>query len=438
MRYTGAFPFPPVPITVHDQTPHVPPPPYPEGEDPKRESLAPSRPPPPGNPPDLRLRCRVDGPGDRQEPGACSGFFGGSDFVWGSLIGIFLGAMSGGYWLGGWMSERWPRQVLLNALLAAAGAFTLLLPLWAAPLCRALAGGPEGWVDLGPRLGPLTAALILFALPSLLMGVASPFAVRLLARDLERVGAVAGRLYAVGTLGSIVGTLVAAFWLIPAFGVNTILTAIGAALVATTVFTLPIGRPALVILGIGAGLLALRLLIAPPVLLAQPAKGRFEIVESRDSAYSAMTVVDHLLPGPGGRMAPVARQLRFGKYVQGAVFVHPWQQRGREHWSAAPYTDLFHLTKLFAPELKRVLFVGGGVGVGPRSFRRHYPQAQIDLVEIDPVVVDSPSSISTSSPTSGCGSTSRTEEPACAEIPTSGGMRSSSTPSASVGGCPFT
>jgi predicted membrane-bound spermidine synthase len=315
-------------------------------------------------------------------------FFGSSVFVWGSLIGIFLGAMSGGYWLGGWLSERWPRQVLLNGLLAAAGAFTLLLPLWASPLCRALAGGPEGWVDLGPRLGPLTAALILFALPSLLMGVASPFAVRLLAPDLQRVGAVAGRLYAVGTLGSIVGTLLTAFWLIPAFGVNTILTGIGAVLVATAAFTLPIGRAALVILGIGAGLLALRLLIAPPVLLAQPAKGRLEIVESRDSAYSAMTVVDHRLPGPGGQMAPVARQLRFGKYIQGAIFVHPWQQRGLEHWSAVPYTDLFHLARLFTPDMKRVLFIGGGVGVGPRSFRRHYPEAWIDLVEIDPVVLE--------------------------------------------------
>ena len=96
-------------------------------------------------------------------------FFGSSVFVWGSLIGIFLGAMSGGYWLGGWLSERWPRQVLLNALLAAAGAFTLLLPLWAAPLCQALAGGPEGWVDLGPRLGPLTAALGLFLLGMIIM-----------------------------------------------------------------------------------------------------------------------------------------------------------------------------------------------------------------------------------------------------------------------------
>ena len=169
---------------------------------------------------------------------------------------------------------------------------------------------------------------------------------------------------------------------------NTILTGIGAVLVATTAFTLPVGRPALLILGIGAGLLALRLLIAPPVLLAQPAEGRFEIVESRDSAYSAMTVVEHRLPGPGGRMAPVARQLRFGKYVQGAIFVHPWQQRGREHWSAVPYTDLFHLARLFTPEINRVLFIGGGVGVGPRSFRRHYPQAHIDLMEIDPVVVE--------------------------------------------------
>jgi hypothetical protein len=67
------------------------------------------------------------------------------------------------------------------------------------------------------------------------------------------------------------------------------------------------------------------------VALAQPAQGRFELVERRDSAYASMEVVDHWLPGPGGREAPVARQLRFGRYVQGAIFVHPWQQRGREH-----------------------------------------------------------------------------------------------------------
>jgi spermidine synthase len=220
------------------------------------------------------------------------------------------------------------------------------------------------------------------------MGVASPFAVRLLAADLERVGAVAGRLYAIGTLGSIAGTLVTAFWLIPAFGVNAILTAIGATLIATAALTLPIGRIGFTLLGTGIGLLALRLLVEPPVLLAQPAKGRFEIIETRDSAYSSMTLVDHLFPRPDGREVPVARQLRFGRYVKGAIFVHPWQQRGREHWSAAPYTDLFHLVRLFRPRMERVLFIGGGVGVGPRSFRRHYPRAHIDLVEIDPVVVE--------------------------------------------------
>jgi predicted membrane-bound spermidine synthase len=204
-------------------------------------------------------------------------WFGGSVFVWGSLIGIFLGAMSGGYWLGGWLSERWPTQVLLNALLAAAGGFTLLLPLWAAPLCAAQA-------DLGPRLGPLTAALVLFAPPSLLKGVASPFAVRLLASDLTGVGAVVGRLYALGTLGSIAGTLVTAFWLIPALGVSAILTGIGALLVATAALTLPLGRAGVGLLAAGAGLLALRLLLAPPELLAQPAQGRFVLVEARDSA----------------------------------------------------------------------------------------------------------------------------------------------------------
>ncbi len=91
---------------------------------------------------------------------------------------------------------------------------------------------------------------------------------------------------------------------------------------------------------------------------------------------------------PGDQTQPVVRQLRFGKYVQGAIFVHPWQRRGREHWSAAPYTDLFHLVRLFTPELEAGTVHQRGAGVGPRSFRRHYPQAHIDLVEIDRVVVE--------------------------------------------------
>lgn len=314
-------------------------------------------------------------------------FFGSSVFVWGSLIGIFLGSISGGYLLGGWLSKRWPRQVLLNALLAAAGGFTLLLPLWAGPFCQAIAV-PAGGLELGPRYGPLFATLILFALPSVLIGVAPPFAVRLLARDVAGVGAVAGQLYAIGTLGNIAGTLVTAFWLIPLFGIHNILTGIGALLVATAVFTLPLGRPAVLLLAGGALLLAVRLAIVPPVILAAPAKGRFEIIEERDSPYTHMRVVQHWLPIRTLGEQPVTTYLKFGKYIQGGIFVNPWQQRGREHWSTGECTDMFHLVRLFAPDMQRVLFVGGGVGAGPRSFHRHYPEVHIDLVEIDPVVVE--------------------------------------------------
>jgi MFS family permease len=290
-------------------------------------------------------------------------YFGSSVFVWGSLIGIFLGAISGGYWLGGWLSARWPRQVLLNALLAAAGGFTLLLPLWAGPFCQVIAA-PAGGLELGPRFGPLFAALILFALPSMLIGVAPPFAVRLLARDVAGVGAVAGKLYAIGTLGNIVGTLVTAFWLIPLFGIHNILTGIGAVLVATAVFTLPLGRPAVLLLAGGSLLLAVRLAMVPPVILAAPAKGRFEIIEERDSPYTHMRVVRHWLPVRARGEQPVTTFLKFGKDIQGGIFVNPWQQRGREHWSASEYTDMFHLVRLFAPDMQRVLFISGGVGAG--------------------------------------------------------------------------
>ncbi len=277
-------------------------------------------------------------------------FFGSSVFVWGSLIGIFLGAMSGGYWLGGWLSERWPRQILLNALLAAAGGFHPA----PAPVGRAPVPGAGRWPRRPGRPGaaPGTAHRRAGSLRPAEPAHGRGLAVRgaPAGPGPGAGGRGSGRLYAVGTLGSIVGTLVTAFWLIPAFGVNTILTGIGALLAATAAFTLPFGRHGALDPRCGRrDCWRCACSSEPPVLLAQPAKGRFEIIETRDSAYSSMTVVDHLLPGPGGRMAPVARQLRFGKYVQGAVFVHPWQQRGREHWSAAPYTDLFHLARLFTP-----------------------------------------------------------------------------------------
>src|SRR5262245_50143125 len=151
--------------------------------------------------------------------------FGSSIYVWGAIIGIFLGALSLGYYTGGIVADRKPTLYLLSLVLLVAGSWLLLVPFFANRVCLAVLS-----LNPGERLGPLIATILLFGGPSVLLGMVSPFAVRLAARTIESMGNVSGRLYALSTFGSIVGTLLTAFWLIPAVGARTLLQLLGLSL----------------------------------------------------------------------------------------------------------------------------------------------------------------------------------------------------------------
>jgi spermidine synthase len=151
--------------------------------------------------------------------------FGTSIFVWGALITTFLASLAVGYELGGRLADRRPEpEALLDVL---------------------------GRVPLPDRFRALAASLVLFGPPSVLMGMVTPFAVRLAARDLATVGSAAGRLSAVSTAGSILGTFTTAFLLIPAFPTRPILFGLGLALVVAG-FLLPGARVGRRFLGSGA------------------------------------------------------------------------------------------------------------------------------------------------------------------------------------------
>src|SRR5256714_6631799 len=166
--------------------------------------------------------------------------FGSSIYVWGSIIGIFLAALAAGYYAGGLAADRKPSFMLLNLIAMIAGCWLVLLPLYDNFIARGIRS-----TNLGARIEPLLATVVLFGGPSILMGMVSPFSVRLSASALERIGNVAGRLYALSTLGSIAGTLVTAFWPIPVIGVNTILKTLGLALVVVALVGMPRSRASL-------------------------------------------------------------------------------------------------------------------------------------------------------------------------------------------------
>ncbi|MDQ7828942.1 MAG: fused MFS/spermidine synthase [Armatimonadota bacterium] len=289
-------------------------------------------------------------------------FFGNSVYVWGSLIGVFLAGLTLGYFVGGRVADRWPSPVLFSALVFLAGALTFPIPYVARPLLGALV-----LAGFGPRAGSLLAAALLFLLPSVVMGTVSPFAVRLRARSVLTVGNVAGVLYALSTLGSILGTLLAAFVLINAFGVRAIIHGLGIILMLLAVAGLLTARRAVAAAATGGLAVAL---VAGGVA-AGPVHAPDGVVFQRDTVYHQITVSDE------GRV----RYLKLDNYWQSGLDLDD------PHRTVFAYSDYMHAPLLLVPRPERVALIGLGGGTVPRRFVEDYPQVQVDVAELDPEVV---------------------------------------------------
>jgi len=288
-------------------------------------------------------------------------YFGSSVYVWGSLISIFLAALSAGYYFGGVAADRWPRAGALALALAAAGVLILVLPTASRSILEMFSAR-----DLGPRASPLLASVVLFVLPSLLLGMTSPFAIKLAAIDLATVGNTAGVLYAISTAGSIAGTLLTAFVLIPTMGVRAILYSLGGALL---VFSWLLGRHAI---RVARPAVAVTLVVLLAAGAAAQTVGISRILLEKDSVYHRIRVHEDAS----------WRYLRFDRSLQGGMLLKD------PTISPLRYTDYVHLAWLFTPTIQRVLVVGLGAGSIPKRFLWDYPQLSVESVELDPMVVE--------------------------------------------------
>jgi len=161
--------------------------------------------------------------------------FGDNLFVWGALIGTFIGALSLGYWFGGIASDRWPTRLALGAIISAAGIVLTVMTPFAKGITESISalhinGEYSYW------LKPLMAATIIYLVPVMLLGAVSPYCVRLAAHDLTKLGKKVGGFYAISSLGSIIGTFLTAFYLIGLeSGVRATLLAEGLLLMALSI-----------------------------------------------------------------------------------------------------------------------------------------------------------------------------------------------------------
>jgi hypothetical protein len=164
-------------------------------------------------------------------------YFGSSIYVWGSIITVFMLSLSIGYLIGGRLSLHSPSLTRYGGFYAGAAVLLVPLILWANQIMEALFLRVED-----PRYGSLLVSMLLFFLPTAVLGMIAPYSVRLLVAERERSGHVAGNLYFISTLGSALGTLATSFYLVLWFEVNQILVTMAVVLALSGAAAIVAGR----------------------------------------------------------------------------------------------------------------------------------------------------------------------------------------------------
>jgi spermidine synthase len=286
-------------------------------------------------------------------------YFGNSTIVWANVIGLVLASLALGYWLGGRVADRRPNPRVLGGLVLVAGLAVAAIPFISRPfLDRAVEGIDE--LSVGAAVGSFFGVLLLFAPPVILLGMVAPFAIRLAVSDVASAGSVAGRLYAVSTVGSLVGTFASALLTIPLIGSQR--TLLGSACLIVLSGALLLGpRWLLAAAGVAA-------LVAIPPGAVKPKAGLLYEDESR---YQFIQVVER----------DDARRL----YLDEGIAVHSiW--RPNTVLTGGVWDMFLTVPPLLGRPVESVAILGNAGGTTARAFGVFYPQARIDGVEIDPDV----------------------------------------------------
>ena len=293
-------------------------------------------------------------------------YIGASTYVWTSLIGVILASLSLGYWLGGRTADRKPDLRVLSGVMFA-GAALLSLTI----LLHALVLSAISISNLGLELKSIVAALILFAPASVLFGFVTPYAVRLKMLRIEDAGKTVGRLYALSTVGSILGTFSAGFFLLPFVGSVRTLYLLTAILFALSLLLAPFKLSTVNVF--------LILLLPSAILLneifAYSLSKNYDLHDF-DTEYSRIQVFNSTDSLTG---KPIRVFQTDPRSTQSAMFLDSDEMVSR-------YARFYHLQRHFKPDFQNTLIIGGAGYSFPKEYLRAYPTKKIDVVEIDPQV----------------------------------------------------
>lgn len=298
-----------------------------------------------------------------------SPYVGTSIYVWTSLIGVILASLSVGYYAGGYLADKNPSTRPL-ALIIIYSALAIVFSVLIKDNFSAAISNFQ--FDL--ELKTIIISLTLFAPASFLLGMVSPYAVRLRMIDLSKSGRTAGNLYAMSTFGSILGTFLAGFYIIPNFGSTNSLI-----IIASVLFLLGF----LLLINKSSGKIAKILFFLFFIFLGLnylwPIVKKQNLVADIDTAYNRIFIFyanDLLTKKPIIALATDPYGIQAAKFVDGPddlVF---------------GYTKFYRVFSHFVPNPENVLMIGGAVYTYPKYFMKHYPNTRMDVVEIDPGMTD--------------------------------------------------
>lgn len=295
-------------------------------------------------------------------------YFGTSLFIWANLIGLILVYLTVGYFIGGRLADRYPSEQVLCTITAMAALSISILPFISQVILTWSITGLEQ-VSVSIFFSSLLGTILLFAVPVTLLGLVSPFAIRLVTKEVVRSGKISGSLYAISTFGSILGAFLPVLWLIPAFGVRRTLLIFGVMLFAASLWGLkPRWRP------------AFSLVLIALVLPLGPLKNIPDLIYEQESLYNYIQVTQQ----SNGTRELILNE---GQAIHSIYYPNPNTILTGWYWDyflAAPYFNAG-----FTPQkLHRVGIIGLAAGTIAHQFTRVYGPVPIDGVEIDPSIVD--------------------------------------------------
>ena len=307
--------------------------------------------------------------------------FGSSIYTWGSLIGVVLVGLSSGYHLGGRLADKNPTFEKFCSILFSAGLYVLFIPFISSltiDLTTAIINvyPDESENNYINNLHSLFTTFLLIIIPTILLGMISPYAIKLSAKTLDKLGNISGNLYSVSTIGSIVGTFLTVFVLIPLIEIDHVLYGLGILLIVSSLIGLKLIPKILVlfILIVFSFSLVLDDLNVVSLDFQNLHLHPGHLIYETETLYSHLDVIDN-----------------YDSINNRALFLngypHSIMDKLDPYSLETDYTKFFPLGLLLNDNTTRVLFIGGGGFSGPKYFMQYYPNVSVDVVEIDPQVV---------------------------------------------------